>query len=826
MLIKTAIKRLFVSFKILISKYYQIFNKKCPVFLKKLLRGICYCLLFYVLLFIVVPKPKLLENITFSKAVYDKNMNLMRLTLAEDDIYRLYTPLDDISEDLKKGVVLYEDKYFKYHFGFNPIALFKAFYNVYIKKGRHRGGSTITMQLARMLYDIDSTSVLGKLYQIIKAVQIEIFYSKNEILEAYLNLTPYGHNIEGAGAASLIYFNQRAKNITFEQSLALSVIPQDPNGRMPTIKNGYSEMIDARDRLFSDWIEIYEEDKMQKDFLKMPLKIHKISEIPFHAPHFTDDVLNNYSVFNKSEIVTTFDLKLYQVLNNILKNYVKRKNDIGIYNASALLINWQTMEQVVLIGSADFFNKKIEGQVNGVNAKRSPGSALKPFIYALALDQSIIHPMTMLKDLPKKYGIYSPENFDEGFLGPISATDALIKSRNVPAVDLLLKTGKNENFSFYDLLKKFKISNLKEESFYGLSLALGGFEISMKEMVKLYAYLRNLGKIQDLKVYNEDKIFSDENKDKDEDKCDEHKKYISSEALFLTLKMLEKNPEVDGLKYDLIKKKYPVYWKTGTSYAFRDAWAVGIFGPYVLSVWVGNFDSSSNPSFVGRTAAAPLFFELIRGVEKNTSFVNNLSDYELNPVGLNVKKIKVCKLTGDIDTKYCPDHEYTWFIPGVSPIKSSNIYRKIPIDKKTGLRACSFDNKNTMFKIYEFWPTDLLELFKRAGIYKKIPPKYNKNCSLNTKSYLGNNPEIILPAKNIVYTLRDEEDYDDNLIPFKASLDSDADEVYWFLDNQYIGNSKSGEMFFYTPSAGDYNLKAVDDMGRSSHIKFKVRVVK
>src|SRR5207249_1599221 len=270
----------------------------------------------------------------------------------------------------------------------------------------------------------------------------------------------------------------------------------------------------------------------------------------------------------------------------------------GVHNAAAMLVDSRTMAVQALVGSANFFNKDIAGQVNGTAAKRSPGSTLKPFIYALALDQGVLHPMTVLKDAPSAFGAYSPENFDGRFVGPLTAKDALIRSRNVPAVYVASHLSKPD---LYDFLQMAGVSGLRSREYYGLALVLGGGSLTMEELVALYGALANHGVVRPVRYRADQRMPAGV-------------RVLSAEASYVTLDMLKDNPRPGDLSA-ATPGPLSVYWKTGTSYGFHDAWAIGIFGPYILAVWVGNFDGAGNPAFVGVQMAAPLFFQVVDAIE-------------------------------------------------------------------------------------------------------------------------------------------------------------------------------------------------------------------
>jgi len=274
--------------------------------------------------------------------------------------------------------------------------------------------------------------------------------------------------------------------------------------------------------------------------------------------------------------------------------------------------------------------------------------------------------------------------------------------------------------------------------------------------------------------------------------------------------MLRKNPRPDSIAISPGQTKLPVAWKTGTSYAFRDAWTVGVFGPYVLAVWVGNFDGSSNPAFVGRSAAAPLFFEIVDALENS---VPERSFGDTPAPTLNLRRIDVCADTGDLPGRYCPRSVRSWFIPGTSPITVSNVHRAVRIDTASGKRSCSFDPENTRVEVFEFWPSDILRLFRKAGIAIRRPPRWSDDCSLDTRSASGVAPHITSPSSGLTYYVRPDL-LGDERIPLEATTDGDVEWLYWFANDRFIAKVRRDQPFFWHPGLGDYTIVAVDDLGR------------
>jgi penicillin-binding protein 1C len=749
------------------------------------------------LIYALIPRPPLWDGLNYSVAYYDREQRLLRLTLAADDKYRLRLPLEQIAPEIIEATLLYEDRHFFRHPGVNPFSLVRAAWQT-INGGRLIGGSTLTMQLARIRFNIDSRSVTGKIRQIIRALQIELFYSKRDILEAYLGLAPYGGNVEGVGAASLIYYGKPAGRLTLSEALSLCIIPQSPARRLP----GRKDLDGARELLARKWVEAHPTAKEKEDILSIPLVLRGIGDLPFLAPHFVDALDTGNSL--TGAVTTTLDLRLQAVIERQTSAYLARLRGRNLRNASVLLVDYRSMEVRALLGSADFFNDAIQGQVNGTRARRSPGSTLKPFIYALGMEQGLIHPLTMLKDAPARFGGFNPENFDYDFSGPINVHDALIRSRNLPAAQLALRLRQP---SLYEFMKQVQVQLPYSEDYYGLALALGGAEVTMEELVQMYAMLANGGKWRKLRYLKNE---SDE----------AGIQLLSPETCFLTLDILKDNPRpAQGFRSEWTLDNFPVCWKTGTSHGFRDAWSVGIFGPYVLAVWIGNFDGSDNPSFIGIEAAAPLLFEIIDAVRAEDS----LRPYHPTPTP-NLAKVQVCAVSGQIPGPHCRHTVFTWFSPGVSPITVCDIHRAVSIDIRTGLRACRPGVAGTRTEVFEYWPSDLLQLFKKAGVPRRVPPPENPDCPLDVRAARGNPPQITSPQAGIAYSYRATE-IKKAPLTFSAVTDADVRSVYWFLDERFVGRSEGSHPFFWPPRPGRFTLRAVDDQGRSDARTINVQII-
>ena len=734
-----------------------------------------------------------------STAVYDADGRLLRLTLASDDRYRLWIPLEDISPALVDGVLLHEDRWFRWHPGVSAWGLVRGAWVTYVRHGSPQGGSTITMQLARLIWHLDTRSPGGKFVQAMRAMQLEAEYSKHDILEAYLNAAPYGRNVEGVGAASLAYFGKAPARLSLPEALTLAVIPQDPSRGLPGNVNG-SAVIDtalkaSRDRLFTRWAAKHPADASAAPLFELPLRLRPLSRLPFEAPHFVEQVLAERRLDGSEDmrVTTTLDLGLQHSLERQVRQYVERSGDRGIRNAAAILIDTRDMGIKAMVGSADYFDSSIYGQVNGTQAKRSPGSTLKPFIYGLGFDQGLLHPETVLRDVPSAFGPYTPENFDGHFLGPVTATQALVRSRNIPAVQIAAKLA---NPNLYQFLHDAGISRMASEKHYGLALVLGGGEVTMQELGDLYAMLANRGELRPLRTLaNQPRTRGT--------------RVLSEEASFMVMDMLRQNPRPDDA-VAAQPSRLPIYWKTGTSWSFRDAWTAGSFGPYVLVVWIGNFDGTGNPAFVGVDAAAPLFFRIADSLRAERPGL--AEPIRRNPP--NLRRVPICLASGDLPNAWCPQIGSTWFIPGKSPIRVSNIHRPIVVDKDTGKPACPpYDPERTRTEVYEYWPSDLARVFAQAGMARRTPPPL-PDCQ-GGGQLAGDPPKITSPLKGSTYQIRVSR-LGNERIGFSATTDAGSRTLYWFVDDAYLGSVATGQPLMWAPErTGRFLIRVVDDHGRT-----------
>ncbi len=767
----------------------------------------------------------ILRGVPFSAAFLDRNGGLMRVFLSADEKYRIFTPVGDFPPELIEAVLLQEDRYFYGHFGVNPGAVLRAARETWILKTRRVGASTLTMQVARMRYGLHTRSVPGKIGQILRALYLEICFGKQEILEAYLNLAPCGGNIEGFPAAARYYFGVDVKDLSTSEILFLAVIPQNPNDRSPRGGRAPSGTLNARSVLFDSWLETHPEDAIISAEIENAPAL--VCSFPSEARHFCESLKADGATMAKRgrsrrdgrnirrAVRTTVDPRLQELCEDHLRAYLERNRGFGVTNGSMMLIDRTSMEVLSSIGSADYFDDRIQGQVNGTTARRSPGSTLKPFIYALAVEQGLIHPETMLKDTPVTFSEYAPDNFKDDYKGPIKAWDALVDSRNIPAV-FLARAIKDPDL--YDLMKKAGVGAMRGRDHYGLSIVLGSAGVTMVELVQLYAALANGGRHEPVRTYaDRDATGRDATSRDATGRGEPHVTLVSESAAWITMRMLERNPPPVAYRPQT-SVATPVAWKTGTSIGFKDSWAVAVFDRYVLCVWIGNFSGEGNTAFIGRYMSGPLLFGVI------DAMLSDIPEELCLPpprIPADVASVSVCAVSGGIPNEHCPHTVRTWFLPGVSPITKCGIHRAVRIDTRTGYRTDETGKGWIREEVREFWPSDLMELFEEAGLPRLKPPPYPPTESSFDARASGFPPSIISPMANTEYVLRRERSRYNQLV-LQASADSDAGKLFWFADSAFLGSAEGREKIIWSPDAGSWTVTVVDSRGRSASIRVVV----
>ncbi len=744
---------------------------------------------------VVFPLPTGKLHRPCSTFIFSREGHLLNRFTSPDGYWRLPVSLDRVSPLVVKSVLTCEDRWFYWHPGVNPMALIQA--SITDIRAGHivRGGSTISMQVARMMEPKERT-IPNKLVEILRAMQLEIFYSKKELLELYLNLAPYGGNIEGIGAASYLYFGIPPTQLSLSEIAVLTALPASPTKFRPD-KN--LEMCTARrNKVLSTLIGkgvISSADFSQA--LKEEIPFNR-TLAPITAPHFCQTVMAAHPVI--SYINSTIDFRLQITCERLARNYQAHLADKGIHNLSAVVLDNRSGELLAMVGSADFGDTEHHGQVNGALAPRSPGSALKPFAYALGFDKGIISPELKVEDLPINYAGYIPINYDEQYHGIVSVSEALIQSLNVPAVNLTSRVGLKE---LYDALKAGGISTLNRPyTDYGLPLILGSCEVNLTELASLYATLARGGTFQPVRFVKGESAMQP---------C----RVFSPRASYLVTEILSelKRPDLPT-SWEFTPNLPRVAWKTGTSYGRKDAWAVGYDPDYTVGVWAGNFSAEGSVAIVGAEISAPLMFDIFNQLHQN----EQMRKFEM-PTGIGLRS--VCAVSGQVAGAACTDRIGEQYIIGVSPAVECSVHRRIMIDRKTGYALCNHCavDKQKREIVAETWPPRMSAWLTSRGMIAAAPP-HNPNCN---GELAGDGPAITSPERDAVYVMRPTSPRKFQQILFKAALPADAGRAHWFIDGQYFASASGDSSVFYAPVAGTHQLLCVDTYGRSASMTFQVQ---
>ena len=747
-------------------------------FLRYLLRSITCGVVMLLFLWYMIPACSLYkEDVSWSTVLRDRHGEIIYVGLAKDDRYRIKTPLQKIHPSMIQATLSYEDEHFFSHPGVNPLSILRAFVGQ-LQGVSRGGGSTLTMQYARLRFDLKTSHMSGKLEQMLRAFQLERHFTKEQILEAYLNSAPYGGNVEGVAAASYRWCDKECANLNSQESVALVMLPQRPAARMPRVgREELSSTISARQRLL---------DKMNLSDSMLADYAWQTQRMPNAIPHLA----RQFPAGEERQL--SIDASVQQRAQETVRDYLIRQKELGVTNASIMIIDSPTREVLSYIGSADFFDDQIEGQNDGVKARRSPGSLYKPFLYGLALDQGLIHPNSLLADAPLHFRDYNPENNERDFLGPVKASDALKRSRNLPAIRLMNQV---QGGGLYGYLQTAGFRLDHPASHYGLSLALGSAPASLEEVAQLYSSLAADGLAAPLQYIHHEVASNNSVK----------LPLLSAAARWLLRDML-----VDDQRDPLLNhgsRIGEISIKTGTSQGYHDAWAAGISGRYVIVVWLGNFDNHSNPALKGRTMAAPLLKQL---------FATCHLTQKLPPPPAGVSHAELCAVSGMIPCQHCQHQQQAWFIEGISPIVPCDLHRQIWVNQRTGKRVASNSrDPDVKAEVREFWSQEFLDLFRQAGMPRRAIPPSNEVILAQADA-----PHITSPMNGNVYEI--EQSTRESGLICKADAAPGVTRLFWFANGKFLASTAAGESYIWHEAEGVCQIHLMDDRGLSTSVKVNV----
>ncbi len=729
--------------------------------------------------------------------VLDRQGEVLRFFLAPDGSRRIPVKLDDVSPVLVRTLISSEDRWFRYHPGVNPVAIVRAAISNLSAGKVVSGASTIPMQIVRLCEPRPRT-MRSKIIEAFRALQLKLHFSTDRLLEAYLNLLPYGGNIVGVEAASRFYFGHGSDNLSLAEAALLTTIPRgpvfyDPLKHPKQARKGRDLVMEQLGQRGTFTPEQVSRNRRE------PLP-QKLATFPLKAPHYTEMVQKYYG--REPIIKTAIDSPLQEAAQSAVKNHAQRMRSEDLDNAACIILHIPTREIRALVGSSDYLEPGYGGAINLADIIRSPGSTLKPFLYALALDRGEIAPRSYINDIPTDYSGYSPENYDRTYRGQVEIKDALARSLNVPAVRLLARTGVN---SFLEKLRQGGMSTLeKDAASYGLPLALGGCGARLTELVNLYASLGDGGKYQNVShgptrgnKGNAIQLFS-------------------PEASWMVMDMLSAvtRPEMDET-WNLTRDMPDAAWKTGTSFGHRDAWALGISGDYAAGVWVGNPDGRPRKGISGAKHAGPLLFRLLRLASPGGRIPQKPQRAAIIPV-------TVCAHSHELPGAFCTRTTQMDIIPGKTKMKPCSLCRQVLVNPESGFRVtgkCIGDRKLEKRIVRTISP-ELSRWRAENGLeVDRMPPSAPDCGSIPA----GPAPRIVSPSAGTPYILRPEAPQEYQKIALKADAGSDSGELYWYLDGRLIACGKYDEKLFAKIGTGKHRMAVSDSLGRTAAIIFTVK---
>lgn len=519
-----------------------------------------------------------------STTIVDRNGRLLRAYAMDDGRWRLAVTVNDVDPTYLHVLLAFEDKRFRAHHGVDPLALGRAAWQLATHGRIVSGGSTITMQVARLLEPRRDRSLATKFRQVVRAVQLERNLSKDEILNLYLTLAPFGGNLEGVRSAAIAYFGKEPKRLSLGEAAVLAALPQSPETRR--LDRHADAALKARDRVLDRMVETGRVPAEDAIHAKAEIVPRQRKPMPLLAPHVTDHVMARDA--RATHVALTIDANLQRSLEGLARD---RASALGPeVSIGIMVVDNASGDILARVGSPDYFDVRRAGQVDMTRAVRSPGSTLKPFIYGLAIEDGFVHPESLIEDRPIRYGSYAPENFDMSYQGTVTVRKALQLSLNVPAIALLERVGPHR------MTARIKQAGgdlvLPKDETPGLAMGLGGVGVTLADLVQLYAGFPRLGSTVPLRQRLDDP----------RDEAAQRRLMDTAAAWHIGSVLMGTPPPENGVHNRIA-------FKTGTSYGYRDAWSVGFDGRMTIGVWVGRPDGAPVPGLLGRTAAAPILFD-------------------------------------------------------------------------------------------------------------------------------------------------------------------------------------------------------------------------
>lgn len=773
---------------------------------KKYQIGIPLCLVLLVWYIFCLPSP--LFHVPYSTVVSDRHEELLGARIANDQQWRFPTS-DSIPDKYKTCLIEFEDRHFNRHWGVNPLALARAI-KQNISSGRIvSGASTITMQTIRLSRK-ESRTFGEKFIEMILATRLEFSYSKDEILNLYASHAPMGGNVVGIEAASWRYFGHQAATLSWAEAATLAVLPNSPT--LMHFGKNRDKLLTKRNRLLELLYQREILDKVDYELAvsePLPFQPHPLPQV---APHL---VTRLYKEQGGKHITATIDKSQQERMESVLSRWNAEFSQNGIKNIAAIVFDVEKNEVVAYCGNVDFEKSTSANQVDVIQAPRSTGSILKPFLYCAMLQEGELLPDQLLPDVPINLNGFAPKNFSLQYDGATHASEALARSLNVPFVVSLRKYSVPK---FYNLLKRAGMTTLNRTADnYGLSLILGGAEGKLWDISTIYLQMA-----QQLNTYNQEGRYYDmkqpsyifnENNNEKGDRIPAP--LFSAGAIWQTFEALTNVNRPEEIDWRSIPSIQKIAWKTGTSFGFRDGWAVGISPKYVVGVWVGNSDGEGRPGLTGARTAGMVMFDIFNVLPQSRWFARPEND---------LVRVEICHESGCLKSMNCPDTETdtVWVskkglngavCPYHKLVHLSEDMKYQVYDECAGKRGIIHTSWFILPPSWEWY-------YKEQHPAYRPLPAYSPECREDSDIRLM---EFIYPFPNAIISLPKQLDGTPGQLVFELAHRSPQNRVFWHLDGQYIGETKVFHKMEYSPAKGEHHLIAVDESGESISVKFSIK---
>jgi penicillin-binding protein 1C len=789
--------------------------------------------------------PEYLFQAPSSYVIEDAKGNLLGASIAADGQWR-FPYNKNVPEKFRQCILAFEDKRFYYHPGVDPIAMVRAIRQNLESEGKKSGGSTITMQVIRLSRNKER-NLWQKFIESILAVRLELARSKNEILALYASNAPFGSNVVGLDAASWRYYGRGPDHLSWGEMAALAVLPNSPSLVHPGRNRDL--LLKKRNRLLEKLKALGKIDSAACELAKLEPLPGEPLPLPQLAPHllqrFKDDALLKPG--SSSLARTTIDIGIQKEVIEIVEQHHRLLKGSGINNACALVLDVETGNTLAYVGNVYHpEDAELQSHVDVIKAPRSPGSTLKPILYAAMLSDGMILPHSLIPDIPTQIGGYAPRNFDQGFDGAVPASRALSRSLNVPAVRML----RDYKYSrFYDVLKHSGITTLSRSSdTYGLSLILGGCEVTLWDLAGVYASMartlnrqhRNKGKVMSADFHqpvylstggmtrlesipdlqrrqagqNDQRLALLQSVGRPRD-IDSGRSinFLDIPSIWFTFQAMEEvmRPGEEGL-WQQFSSSQRIAWKTGTSFGFRDAWAIGISPRFVVAVWVGNADGEGRPGLIGVQTAAPILFDIFRNLPAGQWFTEPDFGYAYLPV---------CRKSGCRANLDCEEID-TMMVPQ-NGIKAPlcNYHKLIHLDHSERYRVTE-DCESPSNMIHKSWfvlPPTMEWYYKQKHYDYLTLPAFKTGCGFGES---GKQMELIYPDQDARIYVPVEINGEKGRTIFTAAHRSPGMKIFWHLDDEYIGTTTHIHQMALSPDPGKHFITLVDESGESITRAFEI----